>query len=244
MSQQLGTILVAVDFGEASARALTLAGALAAATGARLRVLHAESIDAPPYFTQAQLDVLEGELQENRARATAFLRDFVRKHTAVPFEPVIESRTPSEAVLHASSGVDLVVMGTHGRRGPSHWWLGSVAERVLRETAVPLMVVHENVQVVAPSAFTKAMLLADGSADTPRTAALTEIIAHACGGVVIRVQADEVPRARAGVGATWVAVPAPTPRTSRWLSQVGEPLVQGCSMPVMFVPEIEGGSRS
>ena len=167
MSQQLGTILVAVDFGEASARALTLAGALAAATGARLRVLHAESIDAPPYFTQAQLDVLEGELQENRARATAFLRDFVRKHTAVPFEPVIESRTPSEAVLHASSGVDLVVMGTHGRRGPSHWWLGSVAERVLRETAVPLMVVHENVQVVAPSAFTKAMLLADGTAEHP-----------------------------------------------------------------------------
>ena len=76
---------------------------------------------------------------------------------------MIESRPPSEAILHASAGVDLVVMGTHGRRGPSHWWLGSVAERVLRETRVPLMVVHENVQVVAPSAFTKAMLLDDGT---------------------------------------------------------------------------------
>jgi nucleotide-binding universal stress UspA family protein len=244
MSQQLGTILVAVDFGAASARALALAGALAAATGARLRVLHAESIDAPPYFTPAQLDVLEGELQENRARATAFLRDFVRQHTAVPFEPVIESRTPTEAVLHASSGVDLVMMGTHGRRGPSHWWLGSVAERVLRETRVPLMVVHENVQVVALTAFTRAMLLEDGSAATPRTTALTEIIARTSGGTVIRVQADEVPRARADLGATWVAVPVPTPRDSRWLSQVGEPLVQSCTMPVLFVPEIEEGSTS
>ena len=244
MSQQLGTILVAVDFGEASARALTLAGALATATGARLRVLHAESIDAPPYFTPAQLDVLQGELQENRARATAFLQDFVRRHTAVPFEPVIESRTPSEAVLHASSGVDLVVMGTHGRRGPSHWWLGSVAERVLRETAVPLLVVHENVRVVASSAFTKALLLANGTGPISRTTALVGAIARSCGGSVIQVQADEVPRARAGLGATWVAVPTPTPRTSRWLSHVGEPLVQSCTMPVLFVPEIEGGSTS
>jgi hypothetical protein len=32
-----------------------------------------------------------------------------------------------------AAGVDLVVMGTHGRRGPSLWWLGSVAGRVLRD---------------------------------------------------------------------------------------------------------------
>ncbi|XUW90467.1 universal stress protein [Burkholderia sp. M6-3] len=37
---------------------------------------------------------------------------------------------------------DLVVMGTHGRRGLSHWLLGSVASRVLRITQVPVLLVH------------------------------------------------------------------------------------------------------
>jgi nucleotide-binding universal stress UspA family protein len=244
MSAQLGTILVAVDFGEASARALSLAGALAESTGAGLRVLHAESLDVPPYFTQAQFDVLQGEAQENRARATAFLRDFTRQHTSVSFEAVVEQRAAAEAIRHASVGADLVVMGTHGRRGPSHWWLGSVAERVLRETAVPLMVVHENAQVVTSSAFTRAMLLEDGTGATAHTTALVEVIARTCGGTVVRVQADEVPRARAGLGATWVAVPTPAPRTAGWLSHVGEPLVQDCTMPVLFVPEITEGARS
>ena len=213
MSSRLETILVAVDFGEASARALTLAGALADSTGARLRVLHAESLDAPPYFTQAQLDV-------------------------------VEQRAAAEAIRHASAGADLVVMGTHGRRGPSHWWLGSVAERVLRETAVPLMIVHENAQVVAPSAFTKAMLVEDGTGPAARTTALVEAIARTSGGSVVRVQADDVPTARAGLAATWVAVPLPTPRTGRWLSEVGEPLVQDCTRPVLFVPEMEEGAAS
>jgi nucleotide-binding universal stress UspA family protein len=244
MSQHPGTILVAVDFGAASARALTLAGALAEATGARLRVLHAESLDAPPYFTQTQLDALEGEAQENRSRATAFLSDFTRQHTTAPFEAVVEPRAAAAAVLHASAGADLVVMGTHGRRGPSHWWLGSVAERVLRETAVPLMVVHENVRVVAPAVFTRALQLEDGAGPSSRTTALVETIARTTGGSVVRVQADEVPTARARLAATWVAVPTPTPRTARWLSHVGEPLVRDCTMPVLFVPEIEEGAGS
>ena len=162
----------------------------------------------------------------------------------MPFEAVVEQRAAAEAIRHASAGADLVVMGTHGRRGPSHWWLGSVAERVLRETAVPLMIVHENAQVVAPSAFTKAMLVEDGTGPAARTTALVETIARTCGGTVVRVQADDVPRARAGLGATWVAVPTPARRTGRWLSDVGEPLVQGCTMPVLFVPEIEEGAMS
>ena len=41
----------------------------------------------------------------------------------------------SSAIVEASRGVDLIVMGTHGRRGPSRWWLGSVAERVVQGAA-------------------------------------------------------------------------------------------------------------
>ncbi len=56
------TVLVAVDFGEASARALALAGVVASAFGARLRALHAERFEPPPYFTIEQIGRLEAAL--------------------------------------------------------------------------------------------------------------------------------------------------------------------------------------
>jgi nucleotide-binding universal stress UspA family protein len=48
----------------------------------------------------------------------------------------------ADAILDMSRSQDLVVMGTHGRRGPARWWAGSVAERVVREAQVPVLVVR------------------------------------------------------------------------------------------------------
>jgi nucleotide-binding universal stress UspA family protein len=237
------TILVAVDFSDASTRALALGGELARALGATLRVLHAETLDAPPYFTQAQIDVIEGEAQANRTRAIDYLRTFARGHVTGPFETVIENRAPTDAILHASAGADLVVMGTHGRRGPSRWWLGSVAERVLRETGVPLLVVHASgPPLPAASTFRAAMVLqplTDGA--SLRTRRQAEAIARAFHGSMFTIGADDPSRAREATGATWVAVPTPSPRSAQWLARVGEPLVKSCAMPVLFVPEAEEG---
>ncbi|HQZ39951.1 MAG TPA: universal stress protein [Vicinamibacterales bacterium] len=241
MDTQLKTILAAVDFGEASARALTLAGVLAGRCGARLRVLHAEALDAPPYFTRAQMDAIEGEAHANRTRAAEFLRAFAREHTQEPFEAVVDNRTATDAILHASAGMDLVVMGTHGRRGPSRWWLGSVAERVLRETRVPLLVAHAGHRPAPEEAFAVAMLLAADGMPAPASRAIVRHIADCVQGSVVEAESDDVRSARADLGASWVAVPAPTPRDGRWLSHVGEPLVTSCKTPVLFVPEAQGG---
>jgi nucleotide-binding universal stress UspA family protein len=43
----------------------------------------------------------------------------------------------------AEDGADLIVRSTHGRRGLAHLWPGSVAMNVARETALPVLVVHE-----------------------------------------------------------------------------------------------------
>lgn len=241
MNEPLKTILVAVDFGEASARALALAGVLAGRCGARLRVLHAEALDVPPYFTPAQMEAIEGEIHDTRARAAEFLSDFASRHTAQPFEAVIENRVATDAILHASAGADLIAMGTHGRRGPSRWWLGSVAERVLRVTTVPLLVVHAGGTTPADAAFATAMLFADDALRPVRSRALVNHIAGCVKGTVVEAESDDVRRAREGLGATWVAVPAPTPRAGHWLSHVGEPLVTNCTMPVLFIPEAGGG---
>jgi nucleotide-binding universal stress UspA family protein len=244
--QTFRIVLAAVDFGEASNRALALAGSIAQATGATLRVLHAEQLEAPPYFTPAQLAAIEGEAQANRDRASDYLRSVARAHVTSPFETIVESRAAADAILHASAGADLIVMGTHGRRGPSRWWLGSVAERVIRDTTVPVLVVHALGPVpTARAAFRSGMVLQPPLEGwRPRTHALASAMARAFGGTTFALGSDDPRQARAASGATWVAVPAPVPRTAQWLSEVAEPFVQGCAMPVLFVPETVEGSTS
>jgi len=236
-------ILVAVDFGQASARAVTLAGELASRTGAALSLLHAESFDVPPYFTPAQVRVIESEERANAKRASDYLVKFGRRLTTQPFAALIESRVAANAILHASKQADLIVMGTHGRRGPSRWWLGSVAERVLQETDIPLLVVHDDAAVPSPEpAFARGLLLAGGAVATDRTTRLAAEIAERMSGTVTAVTGDEEPAsAKARLGATWVAAPVPVPMTPAWRSHVGARLLQSCALPVLFVPEADGG---
>lgn len=235
-------ILVAVDFGAASARAVAIAGELAARTGAQLRLLHAEALDVPPYFTAAQLRAIEGEERANAKQAAEYLTAFGKRHTSQPFTVVIETRTAADAILHASRDADLVVMGTHGRRGPSRWWLGSVAERVLRETQVPLLVVHLGGEATAPQhVFAVGLVLVAARKAATRTRQLAGAIAASVSGSTIEVAGDDGPAAQARVGATWAAIPMPVPTTTAWRAHVGEPLLQSCAIPVLFVPEADGG---
>ena len=235
-------ILVAVDFGDASARAVAIGGELAARTGAALWLMHAESLDAPPYFTPAQLQALEGEERANMKRAGEYLLKFGKRHTTQAFTTIVESRTAVDAILHAAKDADLIVMGTHGRRGPSRWWLGSVAERVLRETVVPLLVLHAAADATTPQqVFARGLMLVEDGAPAARTRRLAGAIAAGVAGTVTEVAGDDAPAARARVDATWAAIPVPVPRTAAWRSHIGEPLLQKCAIPVLFVPEASGG---
>jgi nucleotide-binding universal stress UspA family protein len=57
---------------------------------------------------------------------------------------VLTSNVLAEAIVShaASAGVDLIVIGTHGRKGVSRLLLGSVAERVVRAAPCPVLTVH------------------------------------------------------------------------------------------------------
>jgi nucleotide-binding universal stress UspA family protein len=235
-------ILVAVDFGDASARAVAIGGELARRTGAALSLMHAESLDVPPYFTPAQLQALEGEERANLKRAGQYLLEFGKRHTPQAFTTIVESRTAVDAILHAAKDADLIVMGTHGRRGPQRWWLGSVAERVLQETPVPLLVAHAGGPAGSPPEwFARGLLVAAPRLAADRTRQLAGEIAASASGTVTEVDGDDAPAARERVDATWAAIPVPVPRTAAWRSHVGEPLLQHCAIPVLFVPEANGG---
>jgi nucleotide-binding universal stress UspA family protein len=135
-------ILVPADMSPASRTALQYARFFHDRFGSAALVLHAHHLDLPPYFSSGQLQDLKRELKKLAKAA----EDYVRKES----EPVlgfhadihVADDTPTEAILKASPETDLIIMGMHGHRGAERLWLGSVTERVIRRSNLPVLAVH------------------------------------------------------------------------------------------------------
>ncbi|MDE3155689.1 MAG: universal stress protein [Acidobacteriota bacterium] len=232
-------IVTAVDFGEASAQAVGVAAALASASGAALTLLHAETLEAPPYFTAEQIDAIEHQRQAARAEAQRYLTRFGRRHTAVPFEAAIADGPPADAILRAAAGADLVVMGTHGRRGPGRWWLGSVAERVLRHTGVPLLVTREGTVDTARGVFARVLLSVSpdsASVRQPAEAYARALAAQFGGTLAVALSAEDVHDAARRGDATLIVVALAAGERRHGLDAT-ERLLRSCSHPTLFLLE-------
>ena len=134
-------ILVPIDFGEASDRALQLAVELAGDSEAELTVLHVCEIPIYAYgdMPVAPVDLLSPLADLARKRLDSLLASL---RDQVPnVRGMLKLGAPWQEILAAASelGADLVVMGTHGRRGLAHALLGSVAEKVVRLSPVPVL---------------------------------------------------------------------------------------------------------
>ncbi len=144
-------ILAPVDFSPLSGLGLRWANALARCGGAQLTVLYAAPFNPPPYFTSSRIEQLRDSHREEMREAGEQLRRFAASvlgemapRTAVE----VAQALPVDAILDAvdRAGADLVVMGTHGRSGINRVMLGSVAERVLRQSRVPVLTVRGDVE--------------------------------------------------------------------------------------------------
>jgi len=141
-------ILVPVDGSVPAKRALDEALRLAKEGGSRLRLLHV--IEENLLALTPEAGMLTAQLLEALQQAgDEVLRDAqaLAKASGVDADTVkVESvggRVGEVIVEQASTWpADLIVMGTHGRRGLSHMVLGSDAERVARSTPVPLLLVR------------------------------------------------------------------------------------------------------
>jgi nucleotide-binding universal stress UspA family protein len=135
-----------IDFSDASRAAMDVAADLARRTGAELVLLHAYpipgytfpdgSVVASPKMMQDLADQAERHLEEWRQDATRVAGGRVTTEKAIG-EPAAEIVSFAK-----SSGVDLVVVGTHGRTGLEHALMGSVAERVVRRAHCPVLTVR------------------------------------------------------------------------------------------------------
>jgi nucleotide-binding universal stress UspA family protein len=137
-------ILVAVDFADSSQEALAAAVELAKRFGAKLTLTHTCEVPAYAYpgMAFAAVDLLTPVEDAAREALAAALAD-VQK--TLPATKGILRRglaaTETLAVI-AAEKPDLVVIGTHGRTGVTRAFLGSVAERIVRQSPVPVLTVR------------------------------------------------------------------------------------------------------
>ena len=137
-------ILVPTDFGPSSVEALEVAIDLASKYGAKLTLMHTYEIPAYTYEGMAYttVDLFAPLMEGARVQFEALVREVARR---VPGATgVLRMGVPWQEIqfVIAEIGADLVVMGTHGRKGVAHALIGSVAEKVVRTAKVPVLTVH------------------------------------------------------------------------------------------------------
>jgi nucleotide-binding universal stress UspA family protein len=138
-------ICCAIDFSESSRLALEQAADLAARSGAELTLVH---VHVP--IPHAALDVLTGAPEGASAAAQELekllsqWRADAERLSGRAARVALRSGDPADQLVKFAreSGSDLVVVGTHGRRGLRRLVLGSVAERVLRTAPCPVLAVR------------------------------------------------------------------------------------------------------
>jgi nucleotide-binding universal stress UspA family protein len=143
----INRILHPTDFSDSASKALAYALDLAARTGAALHLLHVVH-GRDTYAGQTHLGAQADEnllirLRELVNAQLGALPSEARGSLDLAYE-LAEGRHAAPAILeHATRrDVDLLAMGTHGRRGLRHLFLGSVAEEVLRRASCPALVVR------------------------------------------------------------------------------------------------------
>jgi len=150
MSPDIQTILAATDFSAASEPATTYAFHLARALRARLYLMHvvpdedirlitaiSQHLQSPiTPTTLTDIFYTEADTRLTKLIEDAHASDIVQERLVVTGEP-------AQAIMSwaAAKQAQLIILGTHGRRGIEHFFLGSVAERVLRQAPCAVVVV-------------------------------------------------------------------------------------------------------
>ena len=135
-------ILACIDFSEHSTRALAEVGEYARANGSKVTLIY---ISDPHGFIPPQA-ILEPASQSDDAAHQTELSKLRDEHLSdiVVELAVIPDHAPARAICDYAEGhgVDLIVLGSHGRGGMERWLIGSVAERVVRHAACNVYVVR------------------------------------------------------------------------------------------------------
>ncbi len=143
---QITRILFATDFSEGSSHALPFAVDLAVKYGAKLYIVHVIydiTKTAGWYVPQTSIDEIYRDIEKSaRAELEKSFTDKMREVSE--FEYKVLKGTPYEEIIRfaAEQHIDMIVMGTHGRRGIDRVLFGSTAEQIVRNAGCPVLSVR------------------------------------------------------------------------------------------------------
>ena len=140
MIEKMNTILVPVDFSDASSDALKYAIQLFGASDLEITVLHSYGVRS----TTLMMKNIDGVLEKDaRRRMDDFLKDFKKEYPQVVFNLKISKNqaVPAITSIGDSGKYDFIVMGTKGASGLKEVFMGSVAGGVVSKTSTPVIVV-------------------------------------------------------------------------------------------------------
>jgi len=141
-----GKILIPVDFSEYTDHILGYATEIARKFGSSIHLIHVmpnmdyftpyESFMAAENIVAVQKNI-EGETEKD-------LEEIAKKIKDIPVTKAIRTGAAFIEIIGyvRTEGIDLIVMGTHGRSGFEHILIGSVAEKVVRKAPCPVLTVH------------------------------------------------------------------------------------------------------
>ena len=145
MKPTIRRILVPVDFSECSSAALDYAIFLARSFGATVDLLHV----LEPLPMNVSDDLIVGSPPETIAdRAWRITREEIERvavrarKTGLSVTTQVDPGIGWQRIVHRAAGADLVVMGTHGRTGIARFLMGSVTDKVVQRSPVPVLTIR------------------------------------------------------------------------------------------------------
>jgi len=139
-------ILFPVDLSESSEKILPYVQAVAKKFEAKIHILFAArvfeyftSIYVPhPSINKFEKEIIDGA----EKKLYEFIDKYFKEYPGT--KTVVVAGDASEEIINyiESQGIDLIIMGTHGRKGLDKVMFGSVAERVVKTSPVPVLVVN------------------------------------------------------------------------------------------------------
>jgi nucleotide-binding universal stress UspA family protein len=137
-------ILVPTDMSEFANQAIRYAALLHEKLGSRITLMYADETYFPVDVLEIPLGYYLEQAPETKVKLQEKLREYANQHLpGAEVETLVVQDAPARAIVHAAKemNADLVVMGTHGRRGWRRALLGSVTETVLHEIDRPVLTV-------------------------------------------------------------------------------------------------------
>ncbi|MEO7085652.1 MAG: universal stress protein [Gemmatimonadaceae bacterium] len=183
-------LIVPLDNSPLAEQALPTAEALAQRTGGEIELVYVHEPRAFAGYADAPWNAARRSLEDSYICAMA---DETRAGSGVPVHGGIATGRPADAICARArqTRADLIVMTSHGRTGLSRAWLGSVADSVIRQAAIPVLLLRPQASISRAKlrpAFARVLVPLDGSAVSELILGPAAALAAANGGRLILLE--------------------------------------------------------